>query len=108
MPVGSRVDDIATLIEEYADALIGANVRFEMIVVLDGLKTAILERMQSLTGTREWLNVIQFSREFGESAALMAGFNEARGEVLLTLPAYWQVKPSEISALINRLRVVCR
>ena len=101
MPVGSRVDDIATLIEEYADALIGANVRFEMIVVLDGLKTAILERMQSLTSTREWLNVIQFSREFGESAALMAGFNEARGEVLLTLPAYWQVKPSEISALIN-------
>ena len=103
MPVGSRVDDIATLIEEYADALIGANVRFEMIVVLDGLKTAILERMQSLTGTREWLNVIQFSREFGESAALMAGFNEARGELLLTLPAYWQVKPSEISALINSL-----
>ena len=101
IPVGSRVDDIATLIDEYAEALIGANVRFEFVVVLDGLKKDILERLKSLTGTREWLNVIQFSREFGESAALMAGFSEARGEVLVTLPAYWQVEPSQVPTLIN-------
>jgi hypothetical protein len=31
----------------------------------------------------------------------MAGFSEARGDVLLTLPAYWQVEPSEISVLIE-------
>jgi hypothetical protein len=31
----------------------------------------------------------------------MAGFSEARGDILLTLPAYWQVQPSEVSALIE-------
>jgi glycosyltransferase involved in cell wall biosynthesis len=101
MPVGSRVDDLPTLINEYAEALNGADISFELIVVLDGMKKAISERLRNFGADRSWLKVIQFSREFGESAALMAGFSEARGDVLLTLPAYWQVQPSEISVLIE-------
>jgi glycosyltransferase involved in cell wall biosynthesis len=101
MPVGSRVDDLPTLIDEYAEALNGADISFELIVVLDGTKDAVLEQLRNLRADRNWLKVIQFSREFGESAALMAGFSEARGDVLLTLPAYWQVQPSEISVLIE-------
>jgi len=101
MPVGARVDDIPTLIDEYAEALAGADISFELIVVLDGTKEAVAESLRSFGQDRSWLKVIQFSREFGESAALMAGFSEARGDVLLTLPAYWQVRPSEISSLIE-------
>jgi glycosyltransferase involved in cell wall biosynthesis len=101
MPVGSRVDNLPTLIDEYAEALDGADINFELILVLDGPKEAAVEHLRSFSADRNWLKVIQFSREFGESAALMAGFSEARGDVLLTLPAYWQIKPSEISTLIE-------
>jgi glycosyltransferase involved in cell wall biosynthesis len=103
MPVGSRVDDLPTLIDEYAEALDDADVNFELILVLDGTKEAVVESLRSFGADRDWLKVIQFSREFGESAALMAGFSEARGDVLLTLPAYWQVKPSEIATLIESI-----
>jgi glycosyltransferase involved in cell wall biosynthesis len=91
MPVGSRIDDLPTLINEYAEALND----------VDGTKDAVLEGLRSFSADQSWLKVIQFSREFGESAALMAGFSEARGDILLTLPAYWQVQPSEVSALIE-------
>ena len=101
MPVGSRIDDLPTLINEYAEVLNVADIRFELIVVLDGTNEAVAEGLRRFGADRDWLKVIQFSREFGESAALMAGFSEARGDVLLTLPAYWQVKPSEVSVLID-------
>jgi glycosyltransferase involved in cell wall biosynthesis len=101
IPVGSRVDDLPTLIDEYAEALRSAEIRFEIVVVLDGTTGPLLETLRSYSSDLDWLRVIRFSREFGESVALMAGFSEAQGEVLLTLPAYWQVTPSEIPSLIK-------
>ena len=101
IPVGSRVDDLPTLIDEYAEALRSADIRFEVVVVLDGTTGPLLETLRSYSAGLDWLKVIRFSREFGESVALMAGFREAQGDMLLTLPAYWQVKPAEIPALVN-------
>lgn len=103
IPVGSRVDDLAVLIDAYATALDGAAVDYEIIVVLDGPNTKLLDQLREMAQTRGQLRVIQFSRFFGESAALMAGFTEARGDVLITLPAYWQVAAEEIPKLINAL-----
>ena len=103
IPVGYRVDDLVTLLGEYEAALQNAGADFEMIVVLDGWKEAVLESLRDYGRTRDWLRVLQFSRDFGESAALMAGFSEARGEVIVTLPAYWQVAPAEIPKLLNSL-----
>lgn len=101
IPVESRVDDLQTLLPEYAAALESAGVSFEIILVLDGAKPEILEQVQDLATTSSWLRIIQFSRYFGESAALMAGFEDARGELLMTLPAYWQVAPAELSKLLD-------
>ena len=101
IPVGRRVDDLTTLIGAYADALERAEIDFEVIVVLDGAKDGLLEELRSFGATSDWMKVIQFTREFGESVALTAGFSEARGDILLTLPAYWQVEPSQLPALID-------
>ena len=101
IPVGKRGDDVLALINEYAKALNDAGLRFEIIVVLSGLNAKLMEGLRDSAGIHDWLRVLQFSREYGESAALMAGFGEARGDVLVTLPAYRQVMPSEIPKLIN-------
>jgi glycosyltransferase involved in cell wall biosynthesis len=101
IPVGSRVDDLPTLIDEYAAALRNANIRYEFVVVLDGTTGTLVERLQTYSAGQDWLKVIRLSRQFGESVALMAGFREAQGDTLLTLPAYCQVKPEEIPALVN-------
>lgn len=103
IPVGNRVDDIVALVNEYSGALSDGGVDYEMIVVLDGLKDDVLERLRAIGSSHHWLKVVQFSREFGESAALMAGFSEARGDVFVTLPAYWQVAPAELPKFLDSL-----
>lgn len=101
IPVGTRVDDLRELITEYASALEAASVGFEIIVVLDGLKAEVLAQLQDLSESQDWMRIVQFSRTFGQSAALMAGFSEARGEKLITLPAYWQVAASELPKFLQ-------
>ena len=103
VPVGRRVDDLVPLLGEYEAALNGTGVEFEMIVVLDGWKENLLAELREYGQPRAWLRVLQFSRDFGESAALMAGFQEARGDLIMTLPAYWQIAPAEIPKLLSSL-----
>jgi glycosyltransferase involved in cell wall biosynthesis len=43
------------------------------------------------------------SRVFGEATALAAGFEHARGEIVITLPAYYQIPGSEIAVLVAAL-----
>jgi glycosyltransferase involved in cell wall biosynthesis len=100
VPVGARRDDVPALLEEYAEGLGKAGVSFEIIVVLDGPCDGLATRLDPLAASRPWLRLIELSRDFGESAALTAGFGEARGRAILTLPAYYQVVPGELGKLI--------
>jgi glycosyltransferase involved in cell wall biosynthesis len=100
MPVGRRYDDLGSLIAGYCAALEGAGASFEFIVVLDGPNpVADAELRQAAAGDRR-LRVIELAKAFGESAALAAGFDAARGAMLITLPAYYQVEPGEIVKLL--------
>ena len=100
MPVGARRDDVPTLLEEYAKGLGQAGVSFEIIVVLDGPCGGLAAQLAPLAASRPWLRLIELARDFGESAALTAGFDEARGRTILTLPAYYQVVPGDLGELI--------
>jgi glycosyltransferase involved in cell wall biosynthesis len=100
MPVGQRRDDVPTLLDEYAAGLSQSGVSFEIIVVLDGPCGGLGTVLASVAASRPWLRLIELARDFGESAALTAGFGEARGRAILTLPAYYQVVPGELGKLI--------
>lgn len=100
VPVGARRDDVPTLVDEYADGLRQADVSFEIIVVLDGPCGGLAAQLDQLAVDRAWLRVVELARDFGESAALTAGFDEARGRMILTLPAYYQVVPAELGKLV--------
>jgi len=100
IPVGQRVDDVDVLVAEYIDAFETANADYEFIIVLDGPKKELLKALDSVMTVNSAFKVVELSKEFGESAALMAGFSEAQGEYLVTLPAYYQVNPLEIAKLL--------
>lgn len=100
MPVGKRVDDIGALIGDYVAALDGAGASFEFIVVLDGPNREAQETLARAVSADRRLQAIELAKEFGESAALAAGFDAARGAMLVTLPAYYQVEPGELAKLL--------
>lgn len=100
VPVGARRDDLPALVDEYAEGLRQAGASFEIIVVLDGSREGALDALQPMISSRPWLRLIELARDFGEAAALTAGFSEARGRAMLTLPAYYQVVPAELGRII--------
>lgn len=101
IPIGRRVDALSELIGEYDAALRSGRHSYELIIVLDGPKEEYVEQLNVLSTDNDRLRLIQLAREFGESAALAAGFAAAQGDSVLTLPAYYQVEAAEITRLLE-------
>lgn len=103
VPVGTRAAEMTTLYSDYRAGLAKLNTSFEMIFVLDGPKPEIAEALKRLQKSGENITIVGLTREFGEATALSAGFEKARGEIILTLPAYWQIEGAEIPKLVDAL-----
>jgi glycosyltransferase involved in cell wall biosynthesis len=76
---------------------------YELIYVLDGPHREAAEALQALQDRGEEIAVISLTRHFGEATALMAGFERAKGSIVVTLPAYHQIEGSEIAKLVAAL-----
>jgi glycosyltransferase involved in cell wall biosynthesis len=103
VPVGIRHSEIGALYSEYHDAVARTGLRSEFIFVLDGRFSDIEEKLQTYAGGAVGITIVKLTRTFGEATALMAGFEQASGELILTLPAYHQIVGSEIEKLVSAL-----
>jgi glycosyltransferase involved in cell wall biosynthesis len=107
IPVGKRhATDLLALFSDYKSALDALGVKYEVIVVLDGPRPELAADVQRLLTSGASIAVIGLTRRFGEATALVAGFQRARGRIILTLPAYHQVRGTEIGKLVRALGVV--
>lgn len=104
VPVSERHDDVRELYTEYKDGLQELPYDYEFVYVLDGHFPDVAEELKLLQEQGEPLKVIQLSKWFGEATALTAGFENSKGDFILTLPAYYQVEPAEIGKLLYDLR----
>jgi glycosyltransferase involved in cell wall biosynthesis len=103
VPVGSRQADPATLHAEYKAGLDTLGQRYELIFVLDGPREKFAAGLRTLLDNGQRFTVISLSRSFGEATALMAGFEHASGQTIITLPAYHQIEASEVAKLVAGL-----
>lgn len=78
--------------------------KYELIFVDDGSTDNSFSILTELHAQDQNVKVIQLRRNFGKSDALAAGFNQAKGKIVVTLDADLQDDPSEIPALINKLK----
>ena len=103
IPVGERHAEATDLYADYAQGLSRLGKSYEMIFVLDGPQPRFMEGLEQLIREGKKLTIIRLSRSFGESTALMAGFERAAGEIIVTLPAYHQIEGVEIAKLVGAL-----
>lgn len=75
----------------------------EIIFVEDGSKDGTYDILRELNASDAGCRVISFRRNFGQTAALAAGFAYARGEVIITLDGDLQNDPSDIPALLAKI-----
>ena len=101
--IGERYDDIGHVFKDYKKAIVSCDVSYEFIYVIDGQYPDALAELKELKNAGEAIRIFTFSSWFGEAAAMRVGFEHARGEKLLTLPAYLQVKPNSLNKLLESL-----
>jgi len=104
IPLLNEEETLPALHERLKAALPAVTADYEIIYVDDGSTDCSPEILRGLyEQDRQHVRVIEFRRNFGKTAALSAGFNQARGEIIATLDADLQDDPAELPRLIAEL-----
>lgn len=103
VPVCGRRADALVLHAEYKAGLDAIGRPYEMIFVLDGPNETFAAGLTQLSDAGHPLTVVTLTRAFGEATALMAGFEHASGQTIVTLPAYHQIEAGEVARLVEAL-----
>lgn len=103
VPLLNEAESLPELHEALTQALEPLGRSWEIVFVNDGSTDDSMDVLRRLYEENENVKVLSFGRNLGKSAALAAGFAEARGDVVVTIDADLQDDPNEIPALIERL-----
>jgi hypothetical protein len=103
VPVGVRTDELAALHRRRSEALRAAGYRASFVYVVDGDIPEARETLAALARSTDDARVIQLSRRFGETAAVLAGFASTKTEQLMILPAFEQVETARLGSVLDAL-----
>ncbi len=103
IPVVEKYDYIDELYISYSQELKKITERFEVIFVIDGHMDDAYRTIKNLSHKYSEIRIIKFLKPLGESMALSAGFENARGKYIFTMPSYVQVIPEDIQKLYDTL-----
>lgn len=104
VPCYNEAENIEPLVGELAEVLKSLNKTFEIIYVDDGSTDDSAARVLDLSKKLPELRLVKHQRNYGQSAAFLSGFEEARGEILITLDADMQNDPHDIPQLLEELK----
>lgn len=103
IPVFDEVDNLRPLYRSLARVLPALGEPFEVIFVDDGSTDGSTDELTALASEASWVKVVELRRNYGQSAALDAGFCAAAGEVIVTMDADGQNDPADIPMLLDRI-----
>jgi glycosyltransferase involved in cell wall biosynthesis len=103
IPVIDRVDDIGELFAGYERGLGEFGCTYEVLFVVDGDNERTFTDLKALRESGKKFSIIRLAKRFGEATVLSVGLNQAKGEWILTLPAYHQVQPESLRTLFDEL-----
>ncbi|HVV74093.1 MAG TPA: glycosyltransferase family 2 protein, partial [Verrucomicrobiae bacterium] len=103
VPLFNEAESIQPLYQSLDAALRGLNRSFEIIFVNDGSSDGSYEILCRLAERDPRLKVINLRRNFGQTAAMAAGFDYARGEIIIPMDGDLQNDPADIALLLGKL-----
>ncbi len=103
IPVYNEVENLEPLYQQLAAELPKLKRSYEVLFIDDGSKDASFEALKKIQKRDRHVRVIRFRKNFGQTAAMSAGFDYARGEVIITLDADMQNDPADFGRLLDKL-----
>jgi glycosyltransferase involved in cell wall biosynthesis len=104
VPVYNEEDNVGPLLAALETTMEGLGRPYELLLVDDGSTDATVTRLRDAVGLHKALRVIRLRGNFGQTAALAAGFDLARGELVVTMDGDRQNDPADIPRLIDALK----
>jgi glycosyltransferase involved in cell wall biosynthesis len=103
LPIFNEVENLEELLGAITAVLHDGPHRYEIVAVDDGSSDGSYDVLMRLRRTVPHLRIVRLRRNFGQTAALAAGFDFARGEVVVTMDADLQNDPRDIPGLLQAL-----
>jgi glycosyltransferase involved in cell wall biosynthesis len=103
VPVHDEEDNVEPLHEALTRTLHQLGRSYEIIVVDDGSRDSTYRRLEQLAGYDASLKLIKLRRNFGQTAAMSAGFDHASGQVIIPIDGDLQNDPEDIPRLLAKL-----
>lgn len=103
IPLLNEEDNIVPLYEELREVMDAEPLRYEVIFVSDGSTDQTVPRITEATRNDPRVTVLELARRFGQTAAMSAGFNAARGKVIVPMDGDRQNDPHDVPRLVAAL-----
>lgn len=111
IPVYNEEENIMPLFDELKSTLELIEEEYEIIFVDDGSTDSSISLFREIKKSEKSIRMIKLRRNYGQTAALLAGFNAANGEIIISMDADLQNDPKDIPLLLEKLNdgwdVVC-
>jgi glycosyltransferase involved in cell wall biosynthesis len=101
IPLRDEEANVRPLVQELTGVLERLARPYEVILIDDGSTDGTFGHLRDLQAADSHLRVIQFDRNYGQTAAFAAGFAHARGDLIVTLDGDLQNDPADIPRLLN-------
>jgi len=103
LPVYNEIDSLPILLESITDTLESTNLSYEIILVDDGSSDGSAQWLKEITTKYPAVISILLRRNYGQTPAMAAGFDYARGQAIVTLDSDLQKVPADIPQLLAKL-----
>ena len=103
VPLFNEAESLASLVQQLLAALRPLDLAFELVLVDDGSRDGTGEALQRLSNDIPELVAVLLRRNYGQTAAMAAGFDASKGQVIVTLDGDLQNDPADIPLLLNKL-----
>ncbi len=103
VPVFNERDNLKSLYEQLRQVLHHLDLSYEIIFVDDGSIDGSSQLLKRLSQADPHIHLLELVRNFGQTAAMAAGFEHSRGEIIIPLDADLQNDPADIPKIIDKL-----
>jgi glycosyltransferase involved in cell wall biosynthesis len=104
VPFYNEQENVGELYGSLKKVLDGLKISYELIFVDDGSKDQTYPTLVGLYDRDERIRIIKLRKNFGQTAALQAGFDYARGEIIISMDGDLQHDPEDIPAMLDKMK----
>lgn len=103
VPIHNEYENLPRLLEAISATLIKSNIRYEILCIDDGSTDGSGDLLKQIASDRTDLRSVILRRNYGQTAAMAAGFSHAKGQIIVTMDGDMQNDPADIPILLDKL-----